>query len=149
MTKLTDIWARLTAKIGNKAGNSGGVPLIADAFVKTFNRCPICDQDFLDHYFTVLNVIPTDNSKAVTDLLDKVKNHQWAAASKIREFEPSQDAIEVNVLRCSGGGFAVAIMEDPVELYHNPVILDYEVLDEARSEELRTVVDEAQWLPIR
>jgi hypothetical protein len=145
MKKLTDVWARLT---GKTAGDAGGVSLIAAAFVKTFNRCPICDRDFLDHYFTVLSVVPTDNRQAVTDLLDKVKNHQWEAASKIREFEPSQDAIEVNVLRCSGGRFAVAIMEDPVELYHNPVILDYEVLDETRSEELRTVIAEAQWLPL-
>jgi len=153
MKKLTDLWARITGKdsspMGNRAVDSGGLSLIARAFVKTFNRCPICDQDFLDHSFTVLSVIPADNGKAVTDLLDKVKNHQWAAASEIREFEPSQDAIEINVLRCPGRRLAVAIVEDPVELYHDPVIIDYEVLDDAQSEELRMVVDQAQWLPIR
>ena len=65
-----------------------------------------------------------------------------------REFEPSQDAIEIQVFRCPGKRLAVAIMEDPVELYHNPVILDYEVLDEAQSQDLKTVVGEAQWLSI-
>ena len=123
--------------------------LITRVFVKTFNRCPICDQEFADHYFTLLSVVPAYKREDVTALKELVKNHQWSAAREIREFEPSEDAIEIYILRCPSRRLAVVIMEDPVELYHNPSILDYEVLDAAQSEELRTALGEEQWLSIK
>jgi hypothetical protein len=153
MKKLTDFWAHITGKdslqLSDRAANSGGPLLTIRAFVKTFGRCPICDLDFLDHYITLLSVIPAYKSEALTALIDMVKTHQWAAASEIREFEPSQDAIEIFVLRCAGKRLAAVIMEDPFEFYDNPVILDYEVLDEAESQELRTVLGETEWWPVK
>jgi hypothetical protein len=110
---------------------------------------PICDLDFSDHYITLLSVIPAYRGEALTALIDNVKKHQWAAASEITEFEPSQDAIEIFVLRCAGKRSAVVIMEDPFEFDANPVFLDYEVLDEAESQDLRTVLGETKWWPIK
>ena len=121
---------------------------ITRAFVKTFNRCPICDLDFVDHYFSLLSMIPAYKAEEVTALIDKVKNHQWAAACEIREFDGAEDIIEIYVLRCPSRRWGVVIMEDPVELFYNPSILDYEVLDEALSEELRAVMRNTQWLSI-
>ena len=122
--------------------------LLARAFVKTFNNCPICEQEFLDHYVTLLSVIPAYKSEELGALSDQVKNHQWAAAREIREFEPSEDAIVIYALRCPGRRLAVVIVEDPVECYHDPVIIDYQVLDERQSQQLRTILGEAQWLSI-
>ena len=122
--------------------------LLGRVFVQTFNRCPICDLDFVGHHFTLLSVIPHYKVEAVTDLVNKVKNHQWTAAREIQEFEPSQDAIEIYVLGCPGRRLAVAIVEDPVELYHNPSIIEYEVLDDTQSQDLRTALGETRWVPI-
>lgn len=153
MNKLTEFWARITGKdsseLGDHAGRSEGPPLMTRAFVKAFERCPICDQDFEDHSLTLLSVTPADKGEAVTALVDKVKNHQWAAAREIREFDPAQDDIEIYVLRCAGSRLAVVTVEDPFELYHNPTILDYEVLDEVQSDKLREVLGEAQWWSIK
>lgn len=145
--KLTDLWAR--AKTRDRPAESDGPPLIRRAFLKTFIRCPICDQDFLNHNFTLLSVIPASKGEAVTDLVNKLKNHQWAAAREIREFEPSHDAIVIYVLRCPGSRLAVVTMEDPFELFHNPSIIDYEVLDHAQSQALRTVLAETHWWSIK
>lgn len=153
MKNLTAFWARITGKgssqLDERAANSGGLPLITDAFVKTFNRCPICDQDFLDHHLALLSVISASKGEAVTALVDKVKNHQWAAAREINEFEPSQDTIEIYVLRCPGSRLAIAIVEDPFELDYNPSIIDYEVLDDIESQDLRTVLGETKWWSIK
>jgi hypothetical protein len=40
-------------------------------------------------------------------------------------------------------------VEDPYEPYYNPSIIDYEVLDEAESQDLRTVLGETKWWPIK
>ena len=128
---------------------SGGARLIIRAFIKTFGRCPICELDFSDHYFNLLSVIPAYKSEALTALIANVKNHQWSAACEIREFEPSQDAIEIFVLRCPRRRLAVVIVEDPFEFDANPSVIDYEVLDDAQSQDLRTVLDETQWFPIK
>jgi hypothetical protein len=153
MKKLTDFWAHITGKdslqLSDRAANSGGPPLTIRAFLKTFGRCPICDLDFLDHYFALLSVIPAYKSEALTALIGMVKNHQWPAAREIREFEPTQDAITIQVLRCPCRKLAVVIMENPYEPYYNPSIIDHEVLDEAESQELRTVLGETQWSPIK
>jgi hypothetical protein len=63
---------------------------MASVFVKTFNRCPICDLGFADHHFTLLSVVPQYKVEAVTDLVDKVKNRQMDGR-EIREFEQSQE----------------------------------------------------------
>lgn len=153
MRKLTDFWAHITGKdssqLSDRAANSGGPPLTIRAFLKTFGHCPICDLDFLDHYITLLSVIPAYKSEALTALIDKVKSHQWSAASEIREFEPTQDARTIHVLRCPCRKLAVVVMEDPYDPYCNLSILDYEVLDEAQSQDLRTVLGETQWWPIK
>lgn len=153
MKKLIDFWARVTGKessqISDPAPNSEGPSLTTRAFIKTFGRCPICDLDFSDHYFNLLSVIPAYKSEALTALMAHVKNHQWSAARQIREFEPAQDAVEIFVLRCPGKKLAVVIMEDPFDLYANPSIIDCEVLDDAQSQELRSVLDETQWRRIK
>ena len=152
MKKLTDLWARVTGKdssqISDSAANSEGIALLARVFVKAFNRCPICDLDFIDHYFTLMSVIPAYRGEAVTDLVNKVKNHEWTAVHEIQEFEPSEDAIAIYVLRCPGTTLAVAIVEDPVELYYNPSIIDHEVLDSTQSQQLRTALGERKWFPV-
>lgn len=145
--RLTDFLARIrdSLKRADRAAGSGGEALISNAFVKAFGRCPICDQEFVDHYFTLLGVIPAGQVEAVKDLINKVKNHQWLAAKEVQKFEPSEDALEVHVLRCAGGRLAAVIIEDPFELYFNPRVVEYEVLDDAQSQDLKAVVGEARW----
>jgi hypothetical protein len=131
-----------------EANDSGGLTLLIKTFTKAFSRCPICDEGFVDHYFTLLSVIPTWKVELVKELLDKVKHYEWAAAREHRDFDPLQDAIQVYVLRCPGKRMAVVTVSDPYEPYHNATVLDYEVLDYERSQDLRTVMAEAEWLRI-
>ena len=149
MKRLTDLLARVSGQNPSKSKDPASGSLLVAAFIKGFGRCPICDQEFLDHYFTLLSVTPEGNVDGVEDLLGKVRSHQWAAAKEIRHFEPSQDALEVHVLRCPGGSLAAVVMIDPVDLYRNPHIVEYEVLDDVRSQDLKTVVGETRWLPIK
>jgi hypothetical protein len=69
MKKLSDLLVRVRGKDHSHKGqraDSGGGSLISKAFIKAFNRCPICDEDFVDHYVTLLSVIPAWKVEAVT-----------------------------------------------------------------------------------
>ena len=150
--KLSDLLARVSGKSPLRKGqgaDSGGASLISNAFVKAFNRCPICEGEFVDHYFTLLSVIPAWKVDEVTNLVKKVQQHQWAAAREVREFDPAQDALAVYVLRCPGKRLAVLIVDDPYDLDSNPGILESEVLDGERSQGLKSVLGDTNWVPIR
>lgn len=151
LKKLTDLLKRASGKdlLGMEGEASGGHALLAKAFTKAFSDCPICGEDLIDHYFALLSVVPTWKVEAVKDLLGKVKQYQWASAQEFREFDRTQDAIEIYVLRCPGRRLAVVTISDPYEPYHNAAILEHEVLDYERSDELRSVVGDAKWLPIK
>lgn len=134
-------------RMKHETNASGGKTLLVKAFTKAFSCCPICDEGFVDHYFTLLSVVPTWKVEFVKEMLERVKHYQWSAAREYSEFDPLQDAIAVYVLRCPGKRMAVVIVSDPYELYFNPGVLEHEVLDHERSRELRSVMgDEARWL---
>lgn len=152
LKKLTNLLTRGGSKdlrMKHEANDSGGKTLLVKAFTKAFSRCPICDDGFVDHYFTLLSVTPSWKVELVKEMLEKVKHYEWSAAREFSEFDPMQDAIAVYVLRCPGKRMAVVIVSDPYEPYHNPGVLEHEVLDHQRSRELRSVMGEARWLSIQ
>src|SRR5262245_9934645 len=131
-----------------RGSRSAGELMITRSLTKAFINCPICEGEFVDHYFTLLAVTPMNELERASDLLSKIKNHRWEEAFQVKEFDSLRDALVVYCLRCPGRILAIVVMRDPYEPYHNPSVLDHEVLDTAKSEELRSVLRQSRWLPI-
>ena len=95
MRKLIDQLPHVTATDRLAADGQdypGGRKLISRAFIKAFNHCPLYEDDFIDHSFTLLSAIESAKVERARDLLDKIKNHQWAAAHErqacFQDFKP-------------------------------------------------------------
>lgn len=152
MKKLSELISRVRNQVGSNAAlrvNDPNNPtLTSQAYVRAFKQCPICGQEFVAHYFSMLSAMPADEVERVQDLLNKVKQHEWEAARQARQFDRLRDAVVIDVLRCPGKRLAVVILSDPYELYHNPSVLDHEVLDDECSDRLSIILGEVDWVPI-
>jgi len=126
---------------------SGAVDLTSQSFVKRFGTCPVCASQFTGHSYALL-AVALEGEESAIDLVDRIRNHQWAEAFAIREFEGARDVMIAYCLSCPSKRVAIVLVEDPVELYFNPLVVDFEVLDHDSSEQVKLLLDGSKWVSI-
>ena len=144
--KLVSLLCRIT-DLNLSGKGTAASDLFSQSFRKRFGTCPVCTGEFAGHSYAALAMALVGEGSA-TDLISKIRNHQWAAAFAIQEFEGSRDVIIAYCLRCPSKRVAMVLVEDPFELYFNPMVVDFEVLDHESSEQVTLLLDGSKWYPV-
>ena len=83
------------------------------------SRCSVCSEDLSSHRFAQIasTVAAEDNKRRVQELLSHVRQHQWDALAKYKDFRPDQNAVVVYSIAGPHSGGMVVLVRDPSELY--------------------------------
>lgn len=81
--------------------------------------CPICKRSLKGHaYYGFSSAIAgTEDDLRLSDLSRLIAAGDWIAASLVKEWSPTEDAIVYSFLKCTNGEVAVFKMVDVAEFY--------------------------------
>lgn len=82
-------------------------------------RCSVCGADMSRHRFAQIasTVATEDNKRNVQELLSHVRQHQWEALTRYKDFRSNQNAAVVYSITGPHNGSMVVLIRDPFELY--------------------------------
>lgn len=118
---------------------------------RMLGSCPICGQDFTGHYYAsfALTPLPKENKQQVDEFLKALREHRWADAKKFRDFEPLDDAIGAQALRCAGRQIMWLAMLYPYEPGADQSIIEQGILDHEESRLLEDLIERDGWVALQ
>jgi len=83
------------------------------------NSCLVCSKDLSGHRFAqIATTVATEgNKRRVQELISHVRQHEWAALTRYKDFRPDQNAAVVYSITGPHNGGMVILIRDPFELY--------------------------------
>lgn len=124
-----------------------GKQILSRLVSKELGTCPACHLGFRGHYFaSVATTIWTEENRHRADAFrNALRNGDFSQVLSFRDFDPHEDALGVDILRCPSRQVVWAASVQPYSLDQRFEILESGVVSSADAEALLNHVNNDAW----
>jgi hypothetical protein len=110
-------------------------------------ECPKCLQVLNGHSYQIyaMAVASTERHDALHDFLQKARRHDWKSLSRVQNFDPLKDSLQVYALQCPDQSLCMLLVRDPFELFDGDSLEGWEPLQEPMAQSWLTFLDRNKW----
>ena len=122
----------------------------AAKFLKLLLICPACNVTAQGHLLALIStaIIGKDEKARITELICRVRKHEWAALHSFKEWKATCDNAVVYVIKGPHPEGVVILLRSPYELYESDDIFLQEIVNSADLATISELVLPSDWQPL-
>jgi hypothetical protein len=111
-------------------------------------ECPRCLQGLNGHRYQVyaMTVAAPECHDALLDFLQKARRHEWEPLSRIQDFDPLKNSVQIYALQCPDENLSMLFVRKPFELFDGDSLEDWEPLQEPLTQSWLTFLESNKWV---
>jgi hypothetical protein len=110
-------------------------------------ECPRCLQVLNGHSYQIyaMTVATTERHDTLLAFLQKARRHEWESLSRIQDFDPLKDSLQVYALQCPDQSLSILLVRDPFELFDGDSLEGWGPLQGPEARSWLTFLDRNKW----
>jgi hypothetical protein len=149
---MKPVLSRQQHKFTREFSSSGARLAVSQALrVMLGGDCLRCCQVLNGHRYQIyaMTIAAPECHDALLDFLRKARRHEWELLSRIQDFDPLKDSLQVYALQCPDQSLNVLLVRDPFELFDGDSLEGWEPLQGPEARSWLTLLDCNKWVSFR